>query len=72
MFEIVEAIATFFIHLMMIAISIMVLYHFWAFLVTLQRPTKPKKSKVTRKFPIPANQSVRFKKSFRSSKSIRR
>jgi hypothetical protein len=72
MFEIVEAIAMFCVHLSLIAVSIVILYQCCAFLVALYRPSKPRKPKITRKFPIPSNQSVRFKKTFKSSKSIRR
>jgi hypothetical protein len=72
MFELVEKIAMFCIHLMMIAISIMVLYHFAEFVAALYRQQKPRKPTVTTKFPIPTNQRLRFKKTFKSSKSIRR
>jgi hypothetical protein len=72
MFEIVEAIAMFCVHLMMIAISIMVLYQFWGFLAALYRQQKPRKPKIKTKFSIPKNQSLRRGKTFKSSKSIRR
>jgi hypothetical protein len=72
MFELVEAIAMFFNHLMIIALSIIVLVYFFYFMATLFRPSKPSKPKITRKFPIPSNQHRRFKKTFKSVKYIRR
>lgn len=72
MFELVEIIAIFLGRLAIIAMSIMVLYHFADFVSALYRKEKPRKPKITRKFSIPKNQNIRAGKSFKSSKSIRR
>jgi hypothetical protein len=72
MFELVETIAMFCVHLMLIALSIVILIHLYFSIAELYRKGKKRKPKVNRKFPIPSNQHLGFKKTFKTVKYIRR